>query len=74
MYLQANAAPRYKMGSPTYIQKYIYIYIKCHKAPLTVPLEHHHLLPPQAVAAHHLLPQEVVVHPLPAPPAPTVVI
>jgi hypothetical protein len=39
-----------------------------------VPLEHHRLLLPQAVAAHHLLPQEVVVPPLPAPPAPVAVI
>jgi hypothetical protein len=71
-YPQANAAPRYKMGSPAYIQKNIYI--KCLRAPLTVPLEHHHLLLPQVVAAHHLLPQEVVVHPLQAPPAPAAVV
>jgi hypothetical protein len=35
-----------------------------HHAPLMVPLSHHHLLLPQAVAAHHHLPQAVVVHPL----------
>jgi hypothetical protein len=71
-YLQANAAPRYKMGSPAYIQK-IYVH-HCLRAPLTVPLEHHRLLLPQAVAAHHLLPQEVVVPPLPTPPTPATVI
>jgi hypothetical protein len=54
---------------------YIYIYIHQYiRAPLTVPLEHHRLLLPQAVAAHHHLPQKVVVPPLPAPPAPTTVV
>jgi hypothetical protein len=50
-----------------------YIYIKCLRAPLTVPLEHHRLLLPQAVASLHLLPQEVVAHPLPTPPSPMTV-
>jgi hypothetical protein len=65
-YPQANEAPRYKMGSPAYIQKNTSI----HRAPLTVPLEHHRLPLPQAVVAHHHfpLPQVVVVHPLPVPP------
>jgi hypothetical protein len=47
-----------------------------HRAPLTVPLEHHRLPLPQAVAAHHHLPlpQAVVVHPLLVPPTPTTVI
>jgi hypothetical protein len=71
-YPQANEAPRYKMGSPAYIQN-IYIH-QCIRAPLTVPLEHHYLLLPQVVAADHHLPQAVVVHPLPAPPAPAAVV
>ena len=45
-----------------------------HRAPLTVLLEHHRLLLPQAVAAHHHLPQAVVVHPLPVPPTPATVV
>jgi hypothetical protein len=60
------------MGSLAYIKK-IYIH-QCIRAPLTVPLKHHRLLLPQAVAAHHHLPQAVVAHPLPAPPAPATVI
>jgi hypothetical protein len=45
------------------------IYTSMHREPLAVPLENHCLLLPQVVAAHHHLPQAVVVHPLPAPPA-----